>query len=86
MGSEFGRIRALKSASGDSLSEVPPGIPVEVSGLRGMPHAGDDFLVQPKYGLPVALNDLVSVTFCRNPSRAVMAFPPPQLCLNSMIY
>ena len=46
VGSEFGKVRALKSASGESLEEVLPGVPVEVSGLRGMPQAGDDFLVQ----------------------------------------
>lgn len=46
VGSEYGKIRTLKSALGESLEEVHPGIPVEVSGLRGMPQAGDDFLVQ----------------------------------------
>ena len=46
VGSEFGKVRALKSASGESLEQVLPGVPVEVSGLRGMPQAGDDFLVQ----------------------------------------
>ena len=49
VGSEFGKVRALRSASGGSLEEVFPGIPVEVSGLRGMPQAGDDFLVQARW-------------------------------------
>ena len=49
VGSEYGKVRALKSAGGQTLEQVFPGIPVEVSGLRGMPQAGDDFLVQPRY-------------------------------------
>lgn len=49
MGSEFGRVRALRSAAGQAMEEVLPGIPVEVSGLRGMPQAGDDFLVQARW-------------------------------------
>jgi translation initiation factor IF-2 len=36
-----GRIRALRDDRGKSVAEVPPGTPVEVSGLDELPSAGD---------------------------------------------
>jgi translation initiation factor IF-2 len=52
LGRQWGRVRAMRDASGESLQEAFPGTPVEISGLRGMPMAGDDFLVQPRYASP----------------------------------
>lgn len=48
LGRQWGKVRAMKDAQGASLQEAFPGTPVEISGLRGMPMAGDDFLVQPR--------------------------------------
>jgi translation initiation factor IF-2 len=48
VGSEWGKIRALKNASGKTLGpneSVSPGKPVEIIGLKGLPNAGDDLLV-----------------------------------------
>lgn len=47
LGRQWGKVRAMRDAQGKSLREAFPGTPVEISGLRGMPNAGDDFLVQP---------------------------------------
>lgn len=46
VGAQWGKVRAMKQDSGSTLKEALPGQPVEVCGLRGMPMAGDDFLVQ----------------------------------------
>ena len=54
VGSHWGKVRAIRSAGGQMLKIALPGQPVEVSGLRGMPMAGDDFLVQPRYILQVS--------------------------------
>ena len=48
VGSEWGKIRALKTASGKTLDPkeaISPGKPVEVIGLKGLPNAGDELLV-----------------------------------------
>ena len=44
-GSEWGRVRALIDAQGQSVSKADPSVPVEVLGLYGMPAAGDDLSV-----------------------------------------
>ncbi len=44
-GTHFGRIRALINHMGKRLSEVPPGTPVEIQGLNGIPVAGQKFAV-----------------------------------------
>jgi translation initiation factor IF-2 len=41
----YGRVRAMVNDRGDQVEEVPPGYPVEVLGLSGVPIAGDDFTV-----------------------------------------
>ncbi len=44
-GPEWGRVRALVDDHGNRVSEAIPGMPVEVTGLNGVPSAGDDFVV-----------------------------------------
>jgi translation initiation factor IF-2 len=44
-GRESGRVRALINDRGEQIEEAGPSTPVEVLGLTGTPHAGDDFVV-----------------------------------------
>lgn len=44
-GPEWGRVRALVDDHGARVQEAIPGMPVEVTGLNGVPSAGDDFVV-----------------------------------------
>jgi len=44
-GSHHGRVRAMMNERGEQVKDVPPGYPVEVLGLSGVPTAGDDFNV-----------------------------------------
>ena len=46
-GSEFGRVRAMLGATGSSLVEAGPSVPVEIVGLSGTPRAGEDALLEP---------------------------------------
>ena len=43
-GPEWGRVRALFDAHGQTVNEAGPGVPVEIVGLTGTPAAGDDFV------------------------------------------
>jgi len=43
VGAEFGRVRALLDAAGKRLEEAGPATPVQVTGLVGVPKAGDRF-------------------------------------------
>ncbi|KAK2374153.1 translation initiation factor IF-2 [Trifolium repens] len=45
VGSQWGRIRAIKDAAGRSTQRATPAMPVEIEGLRGLPMAGDDVIV-----------------------------------------
>ena len=45
VGSEWGRIRAIKDMVGRSTQRATPAMPVEIEGLRGLPMAGDDVIV-----------------------------------------
>ena len=46
-GSEFGRIRAMLGDQGEVVDKATPSIPVEVLGLSGVPHAGEEAHVVP---------------------------------------
>ncbi len=46
-GSEYGRVRALISDLGASISDAGPSVPVEVLGFNGAPEAGDRLAVVP---------------------------------------
>jgi translation initiation factor IF-2 len=45
VGREHGRVRAMLDENGHPVKEAGPSIPVEVQGLSGVPHAGDEVLV-----------------------------------------
>ncbi|HVI94256.1 MAG TPA: translation initiation factor IF-2 [Anaeromyxobacter sp.] len=42
-GIHYGRVRAMMNERGEQVDNVPPGYPVEVLGLSGVPVAGDEF-------------------------------------------
>lgn len=44
-GFQYGKVRALIGDSGGFVSSVGPSMPVEVLGLSGVPHAGDEVIV-----------------------------------------
>jgi translation initiation factor IF-2 len=45
VGTHQGRVRVMQNERGDRLKEVGPATPVQVTGLSGVPEAGDDFNV-----------------------------------------
>ncbi|XP_078432752.1 translation initiation factor 2, small GTP-binding protein [Wolffia australiana] len=45
VGSQWGRIRAIRDMAGKLLERAGPALPVEIEGLRGLPMAGDDVTV-----------------------------------------
>lgn len=45
VGCEWGKVRSLRGAGGAAVEEVLPGQPAEISGLKGLPQAGDELLV-----------------------------------------
>lgn len=47
IGTEYGRIRAMIDDTGKMLTHATPSMPVELLGLSGVPHAGDELLVVP---------------------------------------
>jgi len=44
-GSEWGRVRSMRDHVGATIEAAGPSIPVEITGLNGVPGAGDDFMV-----------------------------------------
>src|SRR5690606_17273549 len=44
-GAEWGRVRALVSEHGQTMTSAPPSTPVEVLGFQGAPDAGDRIAV-----------------------------------------
>ncbi|HHD56364.1 MAG TPA: translation initiation factor IF-2, partial [Desulfobulbaceae bacterium] len=42
-----GKVRMLLNERGERVQEAGPAIPVEVQGISGVPHAGDEFVVVP---------------------------------------
>lgn len=47
VGTEWGRVRALRGTGGRTVDEVLPGQPAEIAGLKALPQAGDQLLVSP---------------------------------------
>lgn len=45
VGSEWGRIRAIRDMVGKLTERATPAMPVEIEGLKGLPMAGDDIIV-----------------------------------------
>ncbi|XVF51374.1 hypothetical protein PTKIN_Ptkin04bG0180000 [Pterospermum kingtungense] len=45
VGSEWGRIRAIRDMVGKLTQRATPAMPVEIEGLKGLPMAGDDIIV-----------------------------------------
>lgn len=45
VGTEFGRVRAMINEMGKAQNTAGPSIPVEIQGLSGVPHAGDEVIV-----------------------------------------
>src|SRR5690625_4705732 len=45
VGNTFGRVRAMVSDTGSRIKSAGPSTPVEITGLNGVPQAGDQFLV-----------------------------------------
>lgn len=45
VGTEWGRIRAIRDMSGKYTERATPALPVEIEGLKGLPRAGDDITV-----------------------------------------
>ena len=46
VGHHWGKLRQLRTPSGELAKEVTPGRPVEISGLRGVPQPGDELMVK----------------------------------------
>lgn len=44
-GAEQGRVRTMTDYKGQKLETAGPSVPVEITGLNGMPESGDDFIV-----------------------------------------
>ncbi|KAJ9148023.1 hypothetical protein P3X46_030122 [Hevea brasiliensis] len=45
VGSEWGRIRAIRDMVGKLTDRAKPAMPIEIEGLKGLPMAGDDIVV-----------------------------------------
>ncbi|KAL5832660.1 hypothetical protein ACOSQ3_016334 [Xanthoceras sorbifolium] len=45
VGSQWGRIRAIRDTAGKLTEQARPAMPVEIEGLKGLPMAGDDIVV-----------------------------------------
>jgi translation initiation factor IF-2 len=45
VGNVYGKVRAMFDDRGAQLQEAPPSTPVEILGMEGLPHAGDQFVV-----------------------------------------
>lgn len=44
-GKHWGRVKTIQNEHGTNLTEAPPSTPVEITGLSGLPEAGDEFIV-----------------------------------------
>lgn len=55
VGSQWGKVRSLRTAAGASIRKALPGQPVEICGLKGVPQAGDQLQVLPRSDLQACL-------------------------------
>jgi translation initiation factor IF-2 len=62
-GNTFGRVRAMVNDKGRRLKEVGPSTPVELTGLNGVPHAGDQFIVFENESKAREIADKRSISF-----------------------
>lgn len=44
-GEQWGRVKTMRDEFNNNLVEAPPSTPVEITGLSGLPQAGDEFIV-----------------------------------------
>jgi translation initiation factor IF-2 len=44
-GANYGRVRSMVDFDGNKVTEAGPSLPVEITGINGVPEAGDDFFV-----------------------------------------
>ena len=44
VGTNYGKVRTLKNDKGEEITEAGPSLPVEVTGLNGIPTSGDKFM------------------------------------------
>jgi len=44
-GLTWGKVKQIQTSERKIVDEIPPGIPVQIMGVRGMPDPGDDFMV-----------------------------------------
>ncbi|NUQ36570.1 MAG: translation initiation factor IF-2, partial [Caldilineales bacterium] len=77
LGKTWGRIRAMFDYQGKPLKEAPPATPVRVTGLQGVPDAGDIF--------QVVENDRIARQISAERSqKEVTAQPAPRLSLDDL--
>lgn len=55
VGCQWGKVRSLRTAAGRTIKKALPGQPVEIAGLKGVPQAGDQLQVLPRYAVPISL-------------------------------
>ena len=44
MGESYGKVRAMSNAAGERVKEAGPSVPVEITGMNGVPEAGEVFV------------------------------------------
>lgn len=54
VGCHWGKVRSLRTAAGRIIKKALPGQPVEIAGLKGVPSAGDQLQVLPRYAVPTS--------------------------------
>ena len=72
-GPEWGRVRALRDAAGNTVKGVGPSSVVDVVGFRGHPSAGDELLIVPSEKTAVALAGAASARKAKADSRLPLA-------------
>ena len=75
VGCHWGKLRSLRTAAGRIIKKALPGQPVEIAGLKGVPQAGDQLQVLPRYAVPPLPNPLSPLPPPWSPS--FLMFGPP---------